>query len=74
MQIAFIEEKMDYVKRKNWHLMEEEREMETLSTTQETIDRRDKREKIRGLMKYLADLQISKEKIERKVRILSKSS
>lgn len=36
------------------------------STKQEMTNRQSKREKIRGLIRYLADLQISKEKLERK--------
>lgn len=68
LQISFIKEKEAYVKEKLWHLEEEELEMKTPSTNQEITDRKDKRgRKIRGLIKYLADLQISKEKIERKI-------
>lgn len=66
MQIAFIEEKIDYIKEKIWHLEEEERGMGNPSTKQEMTNRQSKREKIRGLIRYLADLQISKEKLERK--------
>jgi hypothetical protein len=73
LQIAFIEEKISYVKEKIWHLEEEEKEMEIPLTSQEIANRKEKREKIRGLVKYLADLQISKEKIESEKRIISQS-
>nr|CAG8493130.1 5792_t:CDS:10 [Entrophospora candida] len=59
LQIKFIEEKIVYVNEKIRHLEVEEEEMETPLIKQELLDRRDKREKIRTIMKYLAELQIN---------------
>jgi len=60
--IDFIKEKIEYVKENIWHLEEEEKQL----ATEEIVSKKNKREKIKENLKYLAHLQIDLEKIKEK--------
>lgn len=67
LQIKWIEKKITYFEEELWHLQDEERKMKSFGNRgQDFQDKRSKRDEIRDIMKYLAELQINKEKLKEK--------